>query len=332
MFKRWSDVRLRWEPEDNNTSNRYVACIWFELPDVGSLIETMIQRLGETARQLWPHWYGVTLPQTNQSTDLITALRHSSWSDNERAEALMLPWLQAAAARCLRGQMPMPAGFTDAANLRQLTYAIARDTIEFILCIESPLTPPESLYRLARAAEWIAKETGHTVSVLVPCQLANAPKLDNISFSRLEPVRAAPVPAANHDREDEEKTACVIWPIQGHPHPNSPGEQLLARHLNEDATLGGLFEFNLKLQTVLQHTFQVDLVWRAGKVVVEVDGYHFHSGATAFNRDRQRDYELLISGYLTLRLPHAEVIDDIETSVRKVRDVVRFRRCELLSS
>jgi very-short-patch-repair endonuclease len=113
---------------------------------------------------------------------------------------------------------------------------------------------------------------------------------------------------------------------QGKPHPGSPGEQQLADRLSRDAELADLFWLNQKVRTVRDRLYWVDLLWLAGKVIVEIDGYHYHGDRDAFREDRNRDYELLISGYIVLRLTHDEVISDIEIAIEKIRDVVRFRR------
>jgi len=60
--------------------------------------------------------------------------------------------------------------------------------------------------------------------------------------------------------------------------------------------------FNQKVMSIRQNCFLVDLIWETGNLVIEVDGYQFHSNRTSFMSDRQRDYELLISGYRVLRL------------------------------
>jgi very-short-patch-repair endonuclease len=114
--------------------------------------------------------------------------------------------------------------------------------------------------------------------------------------------------------------------VIGRPHPLSRGEQLLAKRLARDEMLGGLFEFNIPLTTRHGNRYLVDLVWTEGKVIVEVDGYEFHSDRAAFSLDRRRDYELTISGYVVLRLPHDELVEDVELAAEKIRDVVRFRQ------
>ena len=46
---------------------------------------------------------------------------------------------------------------------------------------------------------------------------------------------------------------------------------------------------------------EVDLLWRDERLVVEVDGFAFHSGRAAFERDRARDADLQAAGYRVLR-------------------------------
>jgi very-short-patch-repair endonuclease len=129
-------------------------------------------------------------------------------------------------------------------------------------------------------------------------------------------------------RRADEFLRLVSPPILGCPHPASPGEQLLARWLARDAELTCLFEFNQPIVTTSGETFIVDLLWRDGKLTVEVDGYSWHSSPHAFAADRHRDYRLLCDGYRTLRLPHDEVMDDPALQCEKIRDAVRTIRKE----
>jgi len=47
---------------------------------------------------------------------------------------------------------------------------------------------------------------------------------------------------------------------------------------------------------------QVDFLWRREEVIVEVDGYAYHSSKRAFERDRKRDAQLEASGYTVIRV------------------------------
>jgi very-short-patch-repair endonuclease len=48
--------------------------------------------------------------------------------------------------------------------------------------------------------------------------------------------------------------------------------------------------------------WEVDAVWDAQKLVVEVDGHKFHSPLSQFERDRRKDADLMLAGYRVLRL------------------------------
>ena len=43
--------------------------------------------------------------------------------------------------------------------------------------------------------------------------------------------------------------------------------------------------------------YEVDMLWREQRLIVEVDGYAYHSGRAAFERDRRRDAALQAAGY-----------------------------------
>jgi very-short-patch-repair endonuclease len=48
--------------------------------------------------------------------------------------------------------------------------------------------------------------------------------------------------------------------------------------------------------------YEVDFLWRAERLVVEVDGWAFHGTRGAFERDRRRDADLQLAGYRVLRV------------------------------
>lgn len=50
------------------------------------------------------------------------------------------------------------------------------------------------------------------------------------------------------------------------------------------------------------HGYEVDFLWPAATLVVEVDGYRFHSSRAAFERDRIRDARLQAAGLEVLRV------------------------------
>ena len=49
---------------------------------------------------------------------------------------------------------------------------------------------------------------------------------------------------------------------------------------------------------------EVDVLWPAARLIVELDSWEFHRHRAAFERDRARDTRLLVAGYRTIRVTH----------------------------
>lgn len=313
---------------DDSFDFRLIVCKWDILPDQQRVIDHVLSSLAEISLALWPSWY-------NQE-DLFHGSAEHSPEDKilnlfeiqqlrATQKELCLPWVKAAVTLCQAGKPPVINNFSRVLQLSQLALAIQPDNLFLLLSINDP--NPQAYRRLgfAKAATWLAEATGARVAVLMPVDWANHSELDSILYGALQiPQLALPNEKAPEDRESK----ISVWTIRGKPHPFSPGEQKLAEKLASDSELGVLFYFNQSVRTVRGSLYLVDLLWSDGKVVVEVDGYRHHGNSFGFRADRHRDYELLVSGYFTLRLTHEDVINDVEVAVEKIRDVVRFRRSQ----
>jgi very-short-patch-repair endonuclease len=58
--------------------------------------------------------------------------------------------------------------------------------------------------------------------------------------------------------------------------------------------------------------YEVDAHWPAQRLVVEVDGYAFHSGRAAFERDRLRDMHLQLAGLRVMRVTWRQLVEEPE--------------------
>jgi very-short-patch-repair endonuclease len=63
---------------------------------------------------------------------------------------------------------------------------------------------------------------------------------------------------------------------------------------------------------------EVDFVWRTRRLVVEIDGYAFHSSRRSFERDRRRDRELQGAGYGVLRITWRELTGEREALIAEL--------------
>lgn len=64
--------------------------------------------------------------------------------------------------------------------------------------------------------------------------------------------------------------------------------------------------------------YEVDAFFRTADLVVEIDGYAFHSTPRAFERDRRKDADLQAAGHRVLRLTWRQITTEPEVTVAAV--------------
>ena len=303
---------------------RLVTIVLNGLGPIDALIQQFVDSLAETALLLWPDWYdGSMTPAAAANLSEQSLIdRMTTRRLTQTSRSISAAWLRGALALCRGGRAPVQPKFSAAQQVEQLSLALAEVELLIAVCVEDGDPAPSSLLGLSRGAEWLAREADAQVLVVLPGSLNDCRELDGISSGAMRWDRLEPEPGAEGERLEEDKQ---IVPIVGRPHPGSPGEQLLAQELARDSQLGRLFEFNQRVKTLFDSRYLVDLLWAAGRVVVEIDGYGYHSTQAAFNADRHRDYELTLSGYVVLRLPHDFVVQDPRLALERVREFVEFR-------
>jgi very-short-patch-repair endonuclease len=68
---------------------------------------------------------------------------------------------------------------------------------------------------------------------------------------------------------------------------------------------------------------EVDALWPAAKLIVELDSWEFHSHRAAFQRDRARDTRLLVAGYRTARVTHERLDKEAAVLESEIRGLLR---------
>ena len=71
---------------------------------------------------------------------------------------------------------------------------------------------------------------------------------------------------------------------------------------------------------------EVDFLWPDQRLIVEVDGYAFHRGRRAFERDRQRDAALAAQGYTVLRVTWRQLVYEPQAVVARIAAALAVRR------
>jgi len=307
------------EPSENARRVLFAA---IETPaSAETIVGQIAKRIAEAAFRIWPRWYensGVDFAICQNDSLGRQAVAVIAREAARKIAGVQPLWAEKAAQAALRGQTPRIGGFSLRAEIEQLEKAIAPEGL--VLVVPYPGDAHgASADAFVHAVEWLAQSCG--VVALFDDVPANEPPFDRIlQHSRIVAGRLdAPEPLT-------EPVQTWIAPWRGSPHPLSDIEKKVATMLAADADLGALFAFNQTVTTERGTQPRVDLLWAEGRLVVELDGYESHGSRSAFARDRHRDYELMLSGYIVLRLSNDEIAQDCEKALEKIRDLVRLRR------
>jgi very-short-patch-repair endonuclease len=281
-------------------------------PSSEALVESVLAELATVALQLWPHWWGVDMPDRDDGLGRAAAVIAA-----RTAPGVSAPWAEAAARRALSGRPPRVKGTHPAVEIAELARIVSPGGLALVVDAEAARGPYGAAW--VRGLEWVAEHIEGAVVALFAELPPNTPPFDRILYD----ARVARIPSP--PPEPIEPTSWLV-PWRGLPHPMSEIEQRLAAALGADAELGGLFAFNQTIRTARGAQPKVDLLWLEGRLAIEIDGYGSHGNRIAFMQDRHRDYELILSGFVVLRLTNDEIAEDLEKALEKIRDVVNVCR------
>jgi len=267
------------------------------LGSLDAILDHLLDDLAQLALARWPDW--------------TEAAETSPNGQEAEGHGLSDPWRKAAGKHAAAGQVPRFRRMVRSVEFVQLARAVDPSGLMLIAEVD-----PASQARAApaiQAIEWCARWGAAVVAVL-PVIPDYEPPFDRILFGAHGVVQD-PVPVQ----------ARFIAP-RSRAHHASAVEQRLETALRNDDELGPLFRCNVVVPLGLERTApRVDFLWPEGRIVVELDGPE-HRGEPKFGADRHRDYELLVAGYLVLRITNEQAETDLPRAVEKIRDVVRLRR------
>ncbi|KMO32126.1 hypothetical protein VQ02_24335 [Methylobacterium variabile] len=264
-----------------------------EMRGAAAVIDRLLDDLADLALARWPDWPGLDGP----------------------VPGISAPWLKAAAKCAAAGRPPRFRRSARALEFGQLLRAVDPGSVILVAEVD-PASPPRAA-PVIEALEWCAGHGAACVAAL-PVAPPVTPPYDRILYGACT-IGRAPRPAAERF-------------IPARPGPSSRAhhasaiERRVEAALARDPEFAGLFSFNETVQVKgWGQQPRVDLLCRAHRVIVELDGPE-HQASPKFAHDRHRDYELLVAGYLVLRLTNDQVEADLQRAIEKIRDVVRLRR------
>jgi Protein of unknown function (DUF559) len=243
------------------------------------------------------------------------------------ATAQFGPFLADLAERALRGQRSGPSRFSPEVRAAGLAKVIARsyDRSAAALLVEVPagLTGGGE-QTLVAACEWLAHRGGLGVWL-------SGAKLSTVDWVSTRQVRL-PEPAASIARACAAQPAAqpaqpvvTYPPVVGRPHPASQAEQAIERALAPLLWAAGR-AWNQPYQArPLEPPVRLDLLWRAERCVVELDGPE-HLEPMHYEADRRRDRLLQQDGFAVVRFTNDHVARDLAAVVSEIEQLVTARR------
>lgn len=315
-------------------------------PQPAQVVGSILAELDQIARELFPAWLPAAAHLDSPTGSGTLAVRsialrvaHSAGQYGpfladlaeralcDRAERDQARRGQAKHGQAKHGQAKPRRQFdpeTRAAGLAKVIAAsFARERTAILIQVTEPM-PADDEESLVTAARWLA-DSGDFGVWFTGTALRSAD---------IEAVRFAP-PAPGTLLAEEPQDAGGQAPpgtagypaIAGRPHPASHAEHLIEAAL-EGADWAVGREWNQLYQThPLVNPVRLDLLWRAERCVVEIDGAE-HRQPTRFAADRQRDVLLQLDGYAVLRFTNSQVIQHRDLVLTQIREFLAVRRTE----
>jgi very-short-patch-repair endonuclease len=183
---------------------------------------------------------------------------------------------------------------------------------------------PENEQALVAAGRWLADNGGYGV------WLAGS-VLDSVDVLRVpfSPPSGATVLTEESPTAAEPSVAGALgYPaIAGQPHPASQVERSLENALSRADWAAGREWNQLHQAHPLTNPVCVDLLWRAERCIVEIDGPE-HRHPLRYANDRQRDVLLQLAGYAVLRFTNTQVTQHRDLVMSQIRQFLDGRRAE----
>jgi very-short-patch-repair endonuclease len=131
-------------------------------------------------------------------------------------------------------------------------------------------------------------------------------------------------------RAERAGVAAAMLVATAHRHARHPGARRLRRFVEAGAAFTRSEAEERLLELVrrarltapatncMTHGYEVDFFWRDERLVVEVDGFAYHSSRAAFERDRRRDAVLAAAGMRVVRLTWRQIVEDSASTIAQL--------------
>ncbi|MEU7878073.1 endonuclease domain-containing protein [Microbispora bryophytorum] len=198
---------------------------------------------------------------------------------------------------------------------RVLRSGYRRPEAAILVRVPSGLTPASEEVLVA-ACEWLAHHGGFGVWLTGPPP-RSVDRIETVTAPIPDGVAALAREIASGAREEPAPPALTFPPLTfpplaGLPHPGSAAERRLEAALSPCAWAAGREWNQLHASGPLSNPIRVDLLWRAERCVVEIDGPE-HLSPLHLAADSRRDLSLRRDGYAVRRFTNEQVLERLGT-------------------
>ena len=284
----------------------------FATPQGDRAIAGLMDALRRCATELFPAWPdgAEDVLRTGGAEEAAMRIVARRWAAKH---LLFGPYVMEASVRALRGEAlaGAAAAETEARELPRVI-AVATQRPRLVLLVQATAAEVSTTatdLALAQALEWLAFQGQFGIIVGGVAGRAPYERFRSLAIESLDMGEDPGVPTEGD---------VAYPPAEGRPHPRSDAEKALASALaNRPWAAGAAFNRTLTVGP-LRAQYRVDVLWKAARVVLEVDGPE-HRREPKFSRDRRRDAELRIAGFEVVRVTNAQVRNDREAVLELVR-------------
>ena len=118
------------------------------------------------------------------------------------------------------------------------------------------------------------------------------------------------------------RTAPLLALLQETAEPHSIRSELERRFLDLCAAAG----LPAPSLNAWMEGYEIDVLWKKQRLIVELDGHEFHRTRQAFERDRARDAALQVAGFHVLRITHRRLGGEPQAVIADVRALLARAR------
>lgn len=204
---------------------------------------------------------------------------------------------------------------------RVLAAGFHRDRAAIVIHVPRGLSPVGESVMVA-ASEWLADRGGFGV------WLTGAPfvSVDRVETIVLDLPASKSPPGTAALAYPKDPLAVLRFPaVTGMPHPASRAEKCLEAALRSCPWAAGRAWNQPYRSSPLAPSVRIDLLWRAERCAVEIDGPE-HRGADAYEADRRRDVRLQLDGYAVLRFTNRQIMNELDLVLTQLERFLQSRR------